>query len=109
MADFLRRLRNQPPPPPTRPLSYAAVASTPPASLMSARYVYVRRGGLIPPLSPLYVGPYAVLAAGGKFFKLAVGDKTETVSIDRLKPHLGLSPLVPATPAARGRPARAGS
>ena len=108
VADFLRRLRNQPPPPPTRPLSYAAVASTPPASLMSARYVYVRRGGLIPPLSPLYVGPYAVLAAGGKFFKLAVGDKTETVSIDRLKPHLGLSPLVPATPAARGRPTRAG-
>jgi hypothetical protein len=49
-----------------------------------------------------------VLAAGGKFFKLAVGDKTETVSVDRLKPHLGLSPLVPATPAARGRPIRAG-
>jgi len=108
VAAFLHRLRSLPPPPPTRPLSYAAVAASPPASLLTARYVYVRRGGIIPPLSPLYIGPYAVLAAGDKFFKLAVGDKTETVSVDRLKPHLGLSPLVPATPAARGRPTRAG-
>jgi hypothetical protein len=32
-----------------------------PAELLSAPLVWVRRGGLVPPLQPLYDGPYAVL------------------------------------------------
>jgi hypothetical protein len=42
-----------------------------------------------------------------KTFTLKVGDKSEVVSVDRLKPHTGTSPVVPAAPPARGRPAAA--
>jgi hypothetical protein len=90
--------------PATRPLSYAEVAARPPAALLQASHLYVRRGGTLPPLSPLYVGPYEVLDRADKFFRLAVGDREETVSIDRLNPHLGAGPFSAALPAARGRP-----
>jgi hypothetical protein len=39
---------------------------------MEASHVYIRRGGAIPPLAPLYTGPYKVLAMAGQFFQ--VGD-----------------------------------
>jgi hypothetical protein len=58
----------------------------------------------LPPLAPLYVGPYEVLERTDKYFRLAVGGREETVSIDRLKPHLGVGPFSAALPAARGRP-----
>jgi len=41
------------PPPPTRPLSYAAAANTPPAHLARAEHVYVRVGGQQKPLASL--------------------------------------------------------
>jgi transposase InsO family protein len=40
------------PPPPTRPLSYAAAANTPSAHLARAEHVYVRVGGQQKPLAP---------------------------------------------------------
>jgi len=80
------------------------VAAKPPAALLQASHVYVRRGGTLPPLAPLYVGPYEVLERTDKYFRLAVGGREETVSIDRLKPHLGVGPFSAALPAARGRP-----
>ncbi len=49
-------------------------------------YRDVRRGGN---LSPLYAGPYTVLDRGEKVFRLHVGERDETVSVDRLKPHTG--------------------
>jgi len=101
-ADFIAKLRQSGPPPPSRPLSYAQMAA-----LLSAAFVYVRKGGTIPPLSPLYSGPYRVLASGPKIFRLQVGEREETVSIDRLKPHRGAAPVQPAQPPSRGRP-RAG-
>ena len=64
----------------------------------------MRRGGALPPLAPLYVGPYEVLERADKYFRLAVGGREETVSLDRLKPHLGVGPFSAALPAARGRP-----
>ncbi len=97
-TDFLRKLQVEMPA--TRPLSYAEAAARPPAALLQASHVYVRRGGTLPPLLPLYVGPYEVLERADKFFRLAVGGRKETVSIDRLKPHLGAGPFS----AARGRP-----
>jgi transposase InsO family protein len=106
-ADFIAKLRQSGPPPPSRPLSYAQMAAKPPAALLSAAFVYVRKGGTIPPLSPLYSGPYRVLASGPKIFRLQVGEREETVSIDRLKPHRGAAPVQPAQPPSRGRP-RAG-
>ncbi len=38
---------------PQRALSYAQVLDSPPAHLAAARFVYVRRGGCVPPLAPL--------------------------------------------------------
>ncbi len=55
-------------------------------------------------LFPLYVGPYKVLRHDDKFFRLAVGGQEETVSIDCLKPHLGVSPSSATLPAALGWP-----
>jgi transposase InsO family protein len=88
---------------PTRQLSYAEAASGL-QQLQQAEYVYVRRGGVVPPLSPLYQGPYRVLEKSQKFFSLEVGGRTEVVSVDRLKPHLGKAPISPALPPQRGRP-----
>jgi cleavage and polyadenylation specificity factor subunit 1 len=103
---FLEKMRiSKLPPPPTRPLTYAQVASRPSPGLATAEFVYVRRGGVGPPLAPPYAGPYQVIARQPKFFKLKMGGKEEVVSIDRLKPHLGPSPVDPASPPRRGRPA----
>ena len=86
---------------PTRPVPPAPDL---PETLMKASHVYVLRGGIIPPLAPRYQGPYVVLEKGPKTFRLAVGDKMEAVSVDRLKPHLGLDSPEPADPPRRGRP-----
>ncbi len=55
-------------------------------------------------MSPLYSGPYKVLFSGLKVFRLQVGEREESVSIDRLKPHRGAAPVQPAQPPVRGRP-----
>ncbi len=57
--------------------------------MLQASHVYVRRSGTL----PLYVGPYEVFERTDKCFRLAVGGREETVSIDRLKPHLGKGPF----------------
>ncbi len=98
-AEFLQKLQ-QVEIPATRPLSYAEAAAKPAAALLQASHVYVRRGGTLPPLTPLYVGPYEVLERADKHFRLAVGGREETVSIDRLKPNLGVGPFSAALPAA---------
>jgi hypothetical protein len=77
-----------------------------PEALMNAKFVYVRRGGQTPPLTPLYSGPYEVLEAGRKVFKISIGGKIEMFTVDRLKSHLGTAPLQAATPPVRGRPAK---
>ncbi len=94
-------------PPPTRPLSYAQAAALVPPALLKAEFVYVRRGGVLSPLAPLYSGPYRVLRSAKKFFVLDIGGRPETVSVDRLKPHLGMAQVIPAQPPPRGRPATA--
>ena len=101
---MLQQLRTAPPVcPPTRTLPPAEQAGGPPAALLAAQYVYIRKGGQTAPLSPLYSGPYAVIRPGPKFFKLQIGEKVESVSVDRLKPHTG-GPVTPAAPPKRGRP-----
>jgi hypothetical protein len=44
------------------------MAAEPPAA-----YVYIRKGGTIIPLSPLYSGLYKVLSSGPKILKLVTG------------------------------------
>jgi hypothetical protein len=88
----------------TSPLVYAEVAAKPPMVLMEASHVYIRRGGAITPLAPLFAGPYKVVARQAKFFKLEIGAGLEMMTVDRLEPHLGLAPVVLVAPQVRGRP-----
>ncbi len=76
-----------------------------PQSLQQAEYVYVRRGYCGKPLAPVYSGPYRVLRRSPKYFVLEVGDEHQSYSVDRLKPHMGTSPVTPAQPPRRGWPA----
>jgi hypothetical protein len=93
-------------PPALRPLTYAQAAASLPANLFTADFVYIRRGGVAPPLAPVYMGPYKVLDRSEKVFQVLIGGRSEAVSVDRVKPHLGTSPVSPATPPLRGRPPR---
>ena len=77
--------------------------------MFSSKFVFVCHDAVTHPLSPLYHGPYLVLKHGPKFFRLQVGTREETVSVDRLKPCFSLDPdLVPALPPRRGRPPHPG-
>jgi len=89
--------------PPTRAIA-SPPPSEPPAHLQDAQHVYVRAGGTTLPLAPQYRGPYRVISRGPKTFHVQIGDKTEPITVDRLKPHLGSSPVQPAVPPRRGRP-----
>jgi Integrase core domain len=89
---------------PLRQRSYAEVAAELPGQLMAADYVYIRRGGMLPPLACKYEGPYKVLSKSEKFFVVQVGSKEDSVSVDRLKPYTAAGPVTAAAPPRRGRP-----
>jgi hypothetical protein len=90
-------------PPPTRPVPVQQVSHQE-AALHKAQFVYIRRGAAASSISPLYSGPYRVISGGENTFHVDIGGRDEVVSADRLKPHLGLSPLQPTVPPRRGRP-----
>ena len=71
---------------------------------MGAEFVFVRDDASKPPLSPLYRRPYPVLRRSEKFFVLQIGGKSDSVSVDRLRPVISSVPLVPGVPPVRGRP-----
>ena len=75
-----------------------------PADLLRARYVFIREDAVSPPLTPLYRGPYLVIESGPKFFKIQIGARVDTVSIDRLKPVFQTDQTSAAQPPPRGRP-----
>jgi len=81
--------------------------SGPPEALMKARMVLVRKDGHVPPLTPLYSGPYLVLQRAQKVFRLKIGNREDTVSVHRLKPACTAEDVQPAQPPRRGRPPRA--
>ena len=85
---------------PPGPLSLSSF----PDSLATADFVYIRQSGVSKPLTPAYSGPYAVLERSSKSFKVDLGGCTDIISVDRLKPHLGTAPLLPASAPRRGRP-----
>lgn len=79
-----------------------------PKNIKNAKFVFIRRDARQTPLRRPYEGPYRVLEAGDKSFKVQRGNKMEVVSIDRLKP-VQLDPDAPvyvAQPPKRGRPPR---
>ncbi len=95
---------SQPPPDPPSKRSWAEVTSGVPPHLAGASMAYVRRGAAAGPMDPPYSGPFSILRRGPKSFDLQMGSRTETISVDRLKPHTGPSPVSPASPPSRGRP-----
>jgi transposase InsO family protein len=74
-----------------------------PDTLSRAPSVFIRRDGHVPPLQPLYDGPYTVLRRSLHHFTLQIGDKTDKVSTLRLKACSDPS-AQPALPRPRGRP-----
>ena len=74
-----------------------------PAALRTAKFVFVREDASKPSLSPLYRGPYLVIERRSKFFRLQIGTKVDSVSLDRLKPVLSDSPVIPVARPPRGR------
>jgi hypothetical protein len=75
-----------------------------PAALKAAKFVFIREDASKPSLSPLYRGPYQVIERRSKFFRLQIGAKVDSVSVDRLKPVISDVPVIPVTPPPRGRP-----
>jgi hypothetical protein len=65
--------------------------------------VFMRRDGHVPPLQPLYDGPYTVICRSLHHFMLQIGDKEDKVSTLRLKPCTDPT-APPAIPRVRGRP-----
>jgi len=66
--------------------SYAEVVTAPPERLRGATRVLVAKEKLTGrPLAPTYTGPFEVVAAGPKAFKLRLEAKEDWVSVDRLK------------------------
>jgi hypothetical protein len=63
----------------------------------------VRRDGHVPPLQPLYDGPYTVVRRSLHHFTLRIGDKVDKVSTRRLKPCTDFT-VPPVLPKVRGRP-----
>ncbi len=57
--------------------------------------MFVRRDGHVPPLQPLYDGPYTVIRRSLHHFTLRIGDKEDKVSTLQLKPCT--DPTVPPT------------
>jgi hypothetical protein len=105
--EFAQWLASSQPPPTSQPHTYAEVAaSSSSPDLPKAEFVYIKRGGSVPPLSSPYMGPFRVVQRGLKFFIVDLGGRHESVSVDRLKPHTGSAPLVAETPPERGRPRR---
>ena len=72
--------------------------------LHQVSHVFVRRDGHVPPLEPLYSGPYLVLRRQEKSFVLQIGDRSDSVSVDRLKPVISSVVVEAQVPPRRGRP-----
>lgn len=72
--------------------------------LQQAPFVFIKRDSHRSPLQCPYDGPFKVIEAGDKFFKIDYGGRMEVISIDRLKPaHLD-GPVELDKPRPRGRP-----
>ena len=61
----------------------------------------MRKDGHVPPLAPLYAGPYRVLSRSSRTFKLQVRPREEVVSVEHLKPAVTSDDQVPAQPPRR--------
>ena len=72
--------------------------------VQEASHVYVRKGLVIGPLDATYRGPYRVLVRERKKLLLEIGATRTWVSVDCLKPHMGIRTPAAAQPPPHGRP-----
>jgi hypothetical protein len=72
-----------------------------PVDLLRAEAVLVHRDCHVPPLAPLYDGTHRVMTRSRDFFRLQMGDRTDTVSTSRLKPCMDPA-AAPIAPPRRG-------
>ena len=71
-----------------------------PAGLQQAKFVFVHRDAHRNSLQCPYEGPFRVIENGSKTFKIDMGGRTETITVDRLKLDAG-SPVQLAQPRPR--------
>ena len=91
VSSFQRLMRSQR----SAPSDHHATGLVPyvPRSLRESSMVLVRHDGVRRPLQAPYDGPYPVLEAGEKVFKILKNGLPYTVSVDRLKPcNLPMTP-----------------
>jgi hypothetical protein len=98
-AEFLEHVRPGPVSIPTRPIRQ--LPQEPNELLQRAKWVYIRQGGTLPPLTPPYAGPYAVAEAGAKTFEVMVGGQRQRGPAQATN-RAGTVTAPP--PACRGRP-----
>lgn len=87
IQDFANRLRQhmaQLRPCPTRATQPSSIFMSP--ALSKSSHVFIRNDAVKRSLQPPYNGPYEVLRRDAKHMTLFINGRTDTVSIDRLKP-----------------------
>ena len=108
VQDHLRQLREKVEnlrPVPT--IAHGTAKTNVPDRLLKAKFVFIRTDARKTPLQTPFTGPYAVIDRNDKFFTLQMGNKQDTVSIDRLKEAFVQDdgfPVPVAQPPRRGRP-----
>ena len=75
-----------------------------PPPLLEAQSGFVREDTSGPSLAPLYSGPFLVLERQDKFFRLQLGNHSDVVSVDRIKPAFSDIPISAVSPPLSGRP-----
>jgi hypothetical protein len=70
--------------------------------LWTADRVWVRCCDHVPPLTPFYNGPYAVIQRSLRAFRLQMGGKEDKLSTFHLKPCSSSTPTTQATPRSQG-------
>ena len=96
LSEFQMRMRSNRAAPSLHHTSSASSSSYVPRDLLTASMVLIRHDGVRKPLQNPYDGPYPVLEAGDKVFKVLRNGLPYTVSVDRLKPcHLPPGPRGP--------------
>ncbi len=105
---FVNQLQSHLPCVADRSGSGSGTSVSPPASLQSAAFVYVKSPPLSPGLTPAYCGPYRVRVPGQKYFMVEISGRPQAVSVDNIKPHLGTTSISAAPGPCRGRPPKLG-
>ena len=85
-SDFVSKLKSHfnsiRPTPPRETQRHSSL----PHGLSTATHVFVRHDGVRKPLQPPYDGPFLVLSRTDKHYTVQLNGRTDTISVDRLKP-----------------------